>query len=82
MTDRYDVYEAEGELLDSALLAAVNERPFYMQKQLDDLTDQVRLLDHITEEAQEEYFRPTGTQRIRLGNIEGTATEEWRRRHL
>ena len=56
MTNQYDVYDAEAELLDIAAQAAINEQPFYLQKELNDLTDQVRLLDHITDEAQADYF--------------------------
>lgn len=55
MTNKYDVYDAEAELLDEAAQAAINERPFYRQNELNDLTDQVRLLDHITTEAQGIY---------------------------
>jgi len=66
MTDKLDVYEAEGELLDMAAQAAINERPFYMQKQLDSLTDQVHLLDHITIETQNYYFADAQAEPVQL----------------
>ena len=56
MTNQYDVYDEEAELLDARFLAVLNERPFYMDKELCDLKDQTRLLDHITLEAQADYF--------------------------
>ena len=56
MTNQYDVYDAEAELLDAYCVAILNERAFYLQKELDDLKDQTRLLDHITLEAQADYF--------------------------
>jgi len=57
MTTIFDLYDLRGELLDTAAEAAINERPFYLQKSLDDINDQIRLLENVTDEAQDEYFR-------------------------
>jgi len=57
MTTINDLYFYRGELLDTAAEAAIHERPFYLQKSLDDINDQIRLLENVTDEAQAEYFR-------------------------
>jgi len=41
------LYEERGELLDNAAQAAINERQFYLQKQLDDINDQIRALEGV-----------------------------------
>ena len=49
------MYDLEGDLLDTSAEAALNERPFYMQKRLDDIKDQCRLIEHITDESRRLY---------------------------
>jgi len=58
MTDKriFDLYDLRGELLDTAAEAAVNERPFYMGKELAEVDQQIRILESITPEAQAFYF--------------------------
>ena len=41
----FKLYETRGEYLDMAADAAINERPFYMQKELDDINDQIKALE-------------------------------------
>lgn len=41
------LYEERGELLDTAAIAAINERPFYLQKELDDINDQIKALEGV-----------------------------------
>ena len=41
----YQLYETRGEYYDMAADAAINERPFYMQKELDDINDQIKALE-------------------------------------
>jgi len=41
----FQLYEQRGDLLDMAAIAAINECPFYMQKELDCLNDQIKLLE-------------------------------------
>ena len=66
MTTIFDLYDLRGELLDTAAEAAINERPFYLQSSLDDINDQIRLLENITPEAQDEYFDPRTPGQIAL----------------
>jgi len=94
MTTINDLYFYRGELLDTAAEAAIQERPFYLQSSLDDINDQIRLLENVTTEAQEDYFRTDSvasdghneiehTQIVAgFGNVKVTTSAEWRKRHL
>ena len=53
----YDLlYEARGDLLDMRAIAAINERPFYLGKELGSIKDQVSLIERITVDAQNAWF--------------------------
>ncbi len=91
MTTIFDLYDERGELLDTAAEAALKERPFYLQSSLDDINDQIRLLENITPEAQDEYFTSYTDGRNEIehaqivagfGNAKVTTSPEWRKRHL
>lgn len=43
----YQLYETRGEYYDMAADAAINERPFYLQKELDDINDQIKALEGV-----------------------------------
>ena len=73
------LYDLRGELLDTANEAAVNERPFYLQKELDAVNEQIRLIENITPEAQAEYFRTGATVGITPAERKAR-DDEWNRR--
>jgi hypothetical protein len=52
----FDLYEYRGDLLETAAIAAINERPFYMGKELAEIDQQIHILESITPEAQAFYF--------------------------
>ena len=80
MTTINDLYFYRGELLDTAAEAAIQERPFYLQSSLDDINDQIRLLENVTDEAQAEYFRaysddPRTPEQIALDEWQAEASD-------
>jgi hypothetical protein len=56
----YQLYEERGELLDMRSFAALNEQPWYLQKELASVDDQIKTVDHITDESQADYFAGVG----------------------
>jgi hypothetical protein len=60
----YTLYEERGDLCDDKVIASINERPFYLQANLDDINDQIKLIEHIRPEYQELYFRKVFTDVI------------------
>jgi hypothetical protein len=52
----FDLYDYRGDLLETAAIAAINERPFYMGKELEAINEQIHILESITPEAQAFYF--------------------------
>jgi len=73
-----DLYTERGELLDMKVFADMNERPFYLQDSLDSINEQIRLIENITEENQNFYFKSYTT----LGKSNVTVSKEWRKHHL
>ena len=55
-TDKFSLYEERGELLDCKVIADMNERPFYLQSQLGEMYEQIRLIENITADNQRVYF--------------------------
>jgi hypothetical protein len=52
----FQMHDYRGDILDTAAIAAVNEHPFYLQANLDDINEQFRLLETIVLDAQETWF--------------------------
>lgn len=53
----FKLYDLRGELLDTAAIAALNERPFYLQAELDEINEQIKLIESVTLEYQAIYFK-------------------------
>ena len=80
-TTYYTLYETRGDLLDTAADASINKRPFYMSAQLADMNDQIKLIEHITNDVQADYFakpQHVNTQDVtkHFNGIKATATNE------
>ena len=56
MTDKFSLYEERGELLDIANERAINELPFTLAPQLQEMNEQIRLIESITADNQRVYF--------------------------
>lgn len=56
MTDKLSLYEERGELLDIANERAINELPFTLAPQLQEMNEQIRLIENITADNQRVYF--------------------------
>ena len=55
-TDKFSLYEERGELLDIANELAINELPFTLAPQLQEMNEQIRLIENITADNQRVYF--------------------------
>jgi len=73
-TDKFSLYEERGELLDIANERAINELPFTLAPQLQEMNEQIRLIENITADNQRVYFS-SGSEFETLDAIRREGTE-------
>ena len=56
MNKNYALYEERGDLLERKALSEINGTGWYLQAQLDEINEQIRIIENVTLQAQNYYF--------------------------